>query len=263
MRFKKFAILVVAPAVVAVRPASAAVIAAWDFQTTTNGGTAAVMAPLFPGANTTPKVYVANFGSGTLYLDGSNFSSDFFVPAIASTGTEINAAAGTTVNASTSIGMSTVTSGSAALSVLGGAITPPGPGGVPYANGKSMVFRFSMSGLMDLSISYATQRSGTGFTSQVLEYSTSGAAWSSIGTVSSIQSNFEASAPGVATTSFSGISGLDNADVAYVRVTFAGATSSSGSNRFDNIILSAAVIPAPGALALLGAAGLVRRRRRG
>ena len=41
-----------------------------------------------------------------------------------------------------------------------------------------------------------------------------------------------------------------------------GATGSTGNNRFDNFIFSADVIPAPGAIALLGVAGLVGVRRR-
>ena len=65
--------------------ASADMIAQWDFQTTTNGGTAVAAAPL------TPKLFVANFGTGSLYLDGSNGSSNFFEPATGTTNTEINA----------------------------------------------------------------------------------------------------------------------------------------------------------------------------
>lgn len=250
MKFRN-TILSVGILLAAAGSAHAAVIAAWDFQTTTNGGTAAVMAPSSGIANTTPKVYAANFGSGTLYLDGSNYSSNFSLPATGSSGAEINAFAGTTVNADAAIGMSTATSGAAALAVAGSS-----------ANGKSMVFRFSMTGLAGLTVSYATQRSGTGFTSQVLKYSTDGATWSTLGTNSSIQSDYGATAPGVTATSFTGISGLDDAAVAYVRITFSGATSSSGNNRFDNVVFSASVIPAPGALALLGVAGLAGRRRR-
>jgi hypothetical protein len=62
--------------------------------------------------------------------------------------------------------------------------------------------------------------------------------------------------------SITGTSALDNAATAYVRVTFTGATSSTGNNRLDNIIFNADVVPAPGAVALLGLAGLVIRRRR-
>ena len=233
--------------------AQADVIAAWDFQTTTNGGTALAAAPAMP------KVITANFGAGTIYLDGTNGSSNFFQPASGNTNTEINAFGGTSVNANATIGMSTVTSGASALAIAGG-LTPSG--GSPAANGKSMVFKFSMSNLANLSISYATQRTSTGFNSQVLEYSTDGISWSSIGSNTSIQSSFSASAsPAAVVTSFS-TSGLDGVSVAYVRMTLTGATNSSGNNRFDNFIFSADAVPSPGALALLGVAGLVTSRRR-
>ena len=233
--------------------AQADVIAAWDFQTTTNGGTALAAAPAMP------KVITANFGSGTIYLDGTNGSSNFFQPSTGTTNTEINAFGGTSLNANTTIGMSTVTSGAAALAIAGG-LTPSG--GSPAANGKSMVFKFSMSNLANLSISYATQRTSTGFTSQVLEYSTDGVSWSSIGSNTSIQSSFSASAsPAAVVTSFS-TSGLDGASVAYVRMTLTGATNSSGNNRFDNFIFSANAVPAPGAAALIGLAGFITPRRR-
>jgi len=38
--------------------------------------------------------------------------------------------------------------------------------------------------------------------------------------------------------------------------------AAGGTNRIDNIIVSGDVVPAPGAIALLGLAGLVARRRR-
>lgn len=229
--------------------ANAAVIAAWDFQTTTNGGTAIAAAPA------TPKSFIANFGSGSLYLDGTNGSSNFFVPASGTANTELNAFGGTSVNADTSIGMSTVTSGAAALAVVGGLASA--------ANGKSMVFAFSMSGYAGLTVSYATQRTSTGFTSQLLEYSTDGVNWQLIGANTSIQSSFSAlSSPAGVATVFSGITGLDGSAVAYVRMTLTGATASSGNNRFDNFVFSADVVPAPGAMALLGVAGLLGARRR-
>ncbi|NBQ65614.1 MAG: hypothetical protein EBT95_08835 [Verrucomicrobia bacterium] len=48
---------------------SASLIAGWDFQTTTTGGTAAAASP------NAPNIYQANFGSGAIYLNGSNGSS--------------------------------------------------------------------------------------------------------------------------------------------------------------------------------------------
>ena len=60
--------------------------------------------------------------------------------------------------------------------------------------------------------------------------------------------------------------GASVADQASVIVRFealVAAGAASGSNRIDNVVFSGTVIPAPGAIALLGVAGLLPRRRRG
>ena len=233
--------------------ASADMIAQWDFQTTTNGGTAVAAAPL------TPKLFVANFGTGSLYLDGSNGSSNFFEPATGTTNTEINAFGGTALNATGS--MSIVTTSPAALAIVGGAASVPA--GTFGANGKAMVFKFSMSGLSNLAVSYAVQRTASGFTTQQWDYSSDGTTWSSAATITGIQASFAAGAtPANVVTSLGVASGLDNAATAYMRVTFTGATSSTGNNRMDNFQFNATAIPAPGAIALIGLAGLIARRRR-
>ena len=224
---------------------SAGMIAQWDFQTTTNGGTAILAAPA------TQKLFVANFGAGSLYLDGTNGSSDFFEPATGTTSTEINGFGGTALNATGS--MSTVTTGIAALAVVGGAASVPA--GTFGANGKAMVFKFSMSGLSNLAVSYAVQRTASGFTVQQWDYSTDGTNWFNAATVGAFPASF-------AVSSFSLASGLNNAATAYMRVTFTGATSATGNNRMDNFQFNADAIPAPGAAALIGLAGLVARRRR-
>ena len=238
-------------AAVVAQVANAAMVAQWDFQTTTNGGTAVAAAPA------TPKLFVANFGTGTLYLNGTNGSSDFFEPATGTTSTEINGFGGTTLNATGS--MSTVTTGMAALAVVGGAASVPA--GTYGANGKAMVFKFSMSGLSNLSVSYAVQRTASGFTTQQWDYSTDGTTWSSAATITGIGASFAGGTTNVAST-LGVASGLNNAANAYMRVTFTGATSSTGNNRMDNFQFNADAIPSPGAIALIGVAGLVARRRR-
>jgi MYXO-CTERM domain-containing protein len=238
-------------AAVVAQAANAAMVAQWDFQTTTNGGTAVAAAPA------TPKLFVANFGTGTLYLNGTNGSSDFFEPATGTTSTEINGFSGTTLNATGS--MSTVTTGMAALAVVGGAASVPA--GTYGANGKAMVFKFSMSGLSNLSVSYAVQRTASGFTTQQWDYSTDGTTWSSAATITGIGASFAGGTTNVAST-LGVASGLNNAANAYMRVTFTGATSTTGNNRVDNFQFNADAIPAPGAVALIGLAGLVASRRR-
>jgi MYXO-CTERM domain-containing protein len=196
---------------------------------------------------------VANFGAGSLYLNGTNGSSSFFIPATGSTNTEVNAFSGTTVNADAGIGLSTTTTGAAALAIANSS-----------ANGKSLAFLLNLTGLQNLTVSLAAQRTNSGFTSQVWETSSDGTNWSTWGSFTS------GTAAGSLATSFAtsgvlsltGTSALDNAATAYVRVTFTGASSATGNNRLDNIIFSADVVPTPGAVALLGLAGLVIRRRR-
>jgi hypothetical protein len=235
--------------------ASAALVAAWDFQTTTNGGTAVLAAP------NTPNVLTANFGSGALYLNGANGSSSWVTTTTPSNTNEVSAFAGTAINADTDIGMATSTA-VGALALLGGAGS--GSPATYAANGKGIVFALNLEGLQNLTVSLAAQRTSTGFTSQIWETSIDGSSWSSWGSFAS------GTGVGTITTGFAnsgvlslnGTSALDNAATAYVRVTFFGATGSSGNNRLDNIIFNADVIPTPGALALLGLAGIVMRRRR-
>ena len=232
-------------------------VAGWDFQTTTTGGTAIAASPA------TSKIYTANFGSGTLYFDGSNGSSNWFVPASGSTNTELNAFGGSNANTLASDGtlLSSGTSGAAALAVVGGAGTSPNFA----ANGKSAVFVFSMVDKINLSISLSAQRSGTGFTNQLWEYSANGGStWGNIGsfiggtTAGTIQSSF--SNTGV--LSFAAFSALDGVSDARLRVTFTGASNSSGNNRLDNIQLNAVAVPEPssGALLVLGGVSLVAIR---
>jgi MYXO-CTERM domain-containing protein len=49
---------------------------------------------------------------------------------------------------------------------------------------------------------------------------------------------------------------------ASLRFVVDGASGSTGSIRFDNISVSGSAIPAPGAIALLGLAGVLSRRKR-
>ena len=189
------------------------IVAGWDFQTTTSGGTAVLASP------NTQTVFNANVGSGTLYLNGSEGSSAW------ASATELNAFSGTAINASN--GLSTTTT-LGAVAVLGGTGNA--------ANGKSISFKFSMTGKKDLQISFAAQRTSTGFVSLVWEWSANGTTWSPIGTISSgttagtLASSFATS--GV--LSLPTVTGLNRATTAYVRATFSGATAASGNARLDN-----------------------------
>ena len=208
--------------------ASSLLLAGWDFQTTTNGGTAAVASAPPPAVISSPLVYQANIGGGTIYLDGTNGSSSFTTGV---TSPQVTAFSGTAINAGA--GFSTATTSPASLGLANST-----------ANGKSAVFKVNMTGLSNLAVSYATQNSGTGFTTQTWEYSTDGTAWNSLGSVTNI------SVGTFATQTLTPTAGLNNAATAYVRLTVAGATASAGNNRFDNIQFNT-----PGPLAGVGVLG--------
>jgi hypothetical protein len=246
---KKALIAIVAAVMMATASHAQILVAGWDFQTTSTGGTAVAVSP------GTSKIYTANFGAGSLYFDGSNGSSNWFVPTSGSTNTELNAFGGSNVNTVASDGtlLSSVTTGTSALAVVGGAATGTA------ANGKSAVFVFSMTGKADLSISLSAQRSGTGFSTQLWQYSADGGStWGNIGslisgtTAGTIQDTFAKS--GV--LSFASFSALDGVSDARLRVTFTGASNTSGNNRLDNIQLNAVAVPEPSSSALLVLGGV-------
>lgn len=197
---------------------AASLVAGWDFQTSTTGGTVVAAAPA------TQTSFKANFGSGTLSLDGSNGSS---VWASGAANTELNTFSGTPLNAAPGF---SVTTGSGALALVAGSATA----GSFSANGKSAVFTLDMTGRQNLVVSLAEQRTATGFTSEAWSYSTDGATWTTFQTLGAaeIPQSF-----GIVT--LNAISGLDNVSTAYVRMTVDGATSAAGNLRLDNIQFNA------------------------
>ena len=90
-----------------------------------------------------------------------------------------------------------------------------------------------------------------------------GSTFSSLGSYTVNQVSWSATVP-VTTSSFGSVaSAADNQASVIIRfkVVTAGTSTTTGTNRIDNIVVSG-VIPAPGAVALIGLAGLVSRRRR-
>jgi len=122
-------------------------------------------------------------------------------------------------------------------------------------NGAWMQWEVSTSGYSDLVMSFATRRTSTGFNSNQVSYSTDGENFTDLGDAYDPDSSWE-----VKTFDFSGL--LDDEESVYIRITFDGATSTTGNNRLDNILFEATSLPAPGALALLGLAGMIGTRRR-
>lgn len=103
-------------------------------------------------------------------------------------------------------------------------------GGTDTANnGSYLQFEFSMTGLQDLNISYATRGTASGFNTQTWSWSTNGTDFTDFGTIeeTNVTSFFLVEAAGPAE--------LNGAATAFLRVTFDGATTSTGNNRLDNI----------------------------
>jgi subtilisin-like proprotein convertase family protein len=196
-------------------------IAAWDFDTPAQNPV-----PLAVAVQSVRK-YAANFGTGNMTFDGS------FDGNVANSNKweyahgQIFNAVGTAVNA-----VSEMESGTSnkALLLRGGKNIG--------ADGKSIVFEFSMAGKTSLNVSYAAGELNGGFDSHNWAWSTDGMNWTDINAV----------APGIwffDAISLPVINDLNDATTAYLRVEFTGATAVAGQNYLDNIILSASPITPP------------------
>ncbi len=227
----------VAALAMVVGSASADVIGFWSFNNNNlpGGGFGYLADPdVFPLASETGGVSaVLTVGGGLLSETNVNGNGDTVYTWLQSFG-------GTTLNAPEGV------SSGGSLSIQGG--TEAGN------NGAYFQIALDMSGLTDLQVSYATRGTSTGFSSQTWSWSTDGVNFTDFSTVSDTNvSSYFVVDLGVLNT-------LDGAATAFLRVTFDGATASTGNNRLDNLTLSA--VPAPGAIALLGVAGLAGSRRR-
>ena len=120
------------------------------------------------------------------------------------------------------------------------------------------------TGYSAVSVAWDQTRSSTGPAGfQAVLSVDGGSTFSSLGTYTVNQVSWSATVP-VTTSSFGSVaSAADNQASVIIRfkVVTAGTSTTTGTNRIDNIVVSG-VIPAPGAVALIGLAGLVSRRRR-
>lgn len=142
-----------------------------------------------------------------------------------------------------------------ALALLGGANL--------QNNGSVLELHVSTLGYTNITVSWAWQRTDTGFNNDLIQESVDGTTFQGF-SFASIQTNFWG---GHHSSFFSG-SQFDNNPFFAVRITLSGATSETGNIRFDNIVVTGTqIVPEPTTMLLLGGglAGVVaevRRRRR-
>ena len=129
------------------------------------------------------------------------------------------------------------------------------------------------TGYTGISLSWDQTRSSTGPSSFRVDMSTDGTNFSTIlASYTVIQAGATGSntlawsvANGVQsafTTTVSGIAGADNQATLLFRFVNLSTVATGGTNRIDNISVSGTLVPAPGAIALLGVGGLLAGRRR-
>ena len=135
-------------------------------------------------------------------------------------------------------------------------------------NGRNLTFNVSTVGFANIVVSFATQGTSTGFNSNQFQYSLDGINFIDFGSPYTPATAF-GTLPLVFT--LTAITGLNNNPNAAFRIVFNGATTSTGNNRIDNLVVegtstTTATIPEPTTVLLLlsGLGGLykIKRRRR-
>ncbi len=171
----------------------------------------------------------ADQGAGSLSL--ANFDTETIVNGNGDTVYRwIQSFAGTTINAQPGFDG-------------GGSLSPQGGPGNSN-NGMQILIAVSTVGYEGISLSWAQQRTGTGFNSSQVAWSADGgASFTDFGNTGVVAGSFE-----LQSFNFSSVAALnDNPDVVF-RITLGGASAQTGNNRFDNIAVTGVSLGTGGAV---------------
>jgi|GEM_PF-828293 len=102
-------------------------------------------------------------------------------------------------------------------------------------NNKRLFFNFSSEGFEDLIFSFWSQRTGTGFNSNTIEYSTDGSSFTPFPITPTYTPSLS---PGsILNYDLSSVTNINDQTGLVIRITFAGASNAGGNNRIDNVTL--------------------------
>jgi hypothetical protein len=215
--------LLILISILAPLPSYGALVASWNFNSLS------IASASSPGSGGAPTSISASSGSGILGLSNWSGTVDDF------SGSSLNANGSDPAEES--------------LSLIAGSGTA--------GNGSHILIEFSMSGMSNPILSFATQGTATGFNSVQLAWSTDGSNFTDHDAAYNPAASY-----GLQSFDLTDINALDDTATAYLRLTFDGATGSSGNNRIDNIQVNAIPESSTALMWLIGAAALSLLRRR-
>ncbi len=210
------------------------------------------------------------------FNDGGASGATITTP-IASTGGSQSTSITTNFTAANVVDFAGTTVNAVAGDAAGNALTFQGgtgaaTGGTGGNNGDYFEFTLSTTAQASLALSFAAQRTATGFATITLAYSTTGdtGPFVTFGTAGAGGTAIAASFAATGALSFSLPTAAENQAALTIRATLAGATAATGNVRIDNVQFNSGVVasvPEPStyatmALGSLGALAMLRSRRR-
>lgn len=121
--------------------------------------------------------------------------------------------------------------------VNGGSFVPRG-GVESINNGEHFILSVPTVGYESIVLTYASQRTATGFSTQTVHFTINGTDWIQIAEFTEIPTAFA-----LFTVNFSSVTGANNNPNFAVKFVLTGATAEAGNNRFDNISVNGTRIP--------------------